>query len=103
MKPTEGEIIFKGRNISGAQQHAIAKQGMGIKNQVPTVMDGLSVDENLWLAARSALDTDDARERADGIKRQLGLQPASDRLVGELAHGQRQWWKLAWSSPAIPR
>ena len=27
---------------------------MGIKNQVPTVLDGLTVDENLWLAARSA-------------------------------------------------
>ena len=92
--PSEGDILFMGASISGAQQHAIAKQGMGIKNQVPTVMDGLTVDENLWLAARSVLNTQDARERADHIKARLGLQPASRKLVGELAHGQRQWVEI---------
>ena len=54
MAPSEGDVLFDGRSIRRAQPHAIAQRGMGIKNQVPTVLDGLTVDENLWLAARSA-------------------------------------------------
>ncbi|NYT25135.1 ABC transporter ATP-binding protein [Alcaligenaceae bacterium] len=94
LNPTEGDILFQGQSISGAQQHAIAKRGMGIKNQVPTVLDGLSVDENLWLAARSVLNAHEASERADRIKTRLGLRAASRKLVGELAHGQRQWVEI---------
>jgi ABC-type uncharacterized transport system ATPase subunit len=36
-----------------ADAHEIARGGVGIKNQVPDVMNGLSVSENLWLAAAS--------------------------------------------------
>lgn len=94
MQPSEGEILFAGQRINGAQQHAIARMGVGIKNQVPTVLDGLSVDENLWLAARSILRPDAARDRAEQIKARLGLRKESSRLVGELAHGQRQWVEI---------
>ena len=32
--------------------HEIVRMGVGIKTQVPSVMNGLTVMENLWLAAR---------------------------------------------------
>jgi len=94
LKPTSGDILFQGRSIARAQQYAIAKHGMGIKNQVPTVLDGLSVDENLWLAARSVMGAPEAAERANQLKTRLGLQRVSRKLVGELAHGQRQWVEI---------
>ncbi|MBP6019832.1 MAG: ATP-binding cassette domain-containing protein [Burkholderiaceae bacterium] len=94
LKPTGGDILFGGRSIRRAEQHAIAKLGMGIKNQVPTVLDGLSVDENLWLAARSVRGADEASERTEQLKTRLGLGSVSRKLVGELAHGQRQWVEI---------
>lgn len=94
LAPSEGDILFDGRSIRHAQQHAIAKRGMGIKNQVPTVLDGLTVDENLWLAAWSACGSGKALDRAEQIKTRLGLEGVSRKLVGELAHGQRQWVEI---------
>ena len=94
LKPTSGDIRFEGQSICRAEQYAIAKRGMGIKNQVPTVLDGLSVDENLWLAARSVSTAAEARDKAEQIKARLGLKPVSRKLVGELAHGQRQWVEI---------
>src|SRR5947208_7445064 len=50
LRPTAGTIIFDGHDITGEPQHRIARLGMGIKNQVPSVWDGLSVYEHFWIA-----------------------------------------------------
>src|ERR1700739_950019 len=52
LRPTSGQILLEGHEIVGTERHAIARRGVGIKNQVPVVMNGLTVRENLWLAAR---------------------------------------------------
>ncbi|MGH6873419.1 MAG: ATP-binding cassette domain-containing protein, partial [Aestuariivirgaceae bacterium] len=51
IRPTAGQILFEGREIAGAHAHEVGRLGIGIKNQVPDVFDGLSVRENVWLAA----------------------------------------------------
>ena len=92
--PTRGEVLFRGRPISGRQPHEIARLGIGIKTQVPSVFDGLTAHENLWLAAsRGKRGRAVGRAVDDAIER-LMLRPIVDRLVGQLAHGQRQWVEL---------
>ena len=51
LQPSGGQVLFRGRDISQAHAHQIARLGIGIKTQVPSVFDGLSVRENIWLAA----------------------------------------------------
>src|SRR5215469_1327176 len=46
---TAGRILFDGQEITGKAPHAIGRLGIGVKSQVPSVFDGLSVAENLWL------------------------------------------------------
>src|SRR5471030_894669 len=94
LMPSEGEILFRGTRINGFEPHDIARLGIGIKTQVPNVFDGLTVRENLWIAASR-------RKRGKAIDRavaqeldRLELGPIADRLVGQLAHGQRQWLEL---------
>lgn len=94
LKPTSGEIRIAGREIVNAEPHEIANRGIGIKNQVPDVMNGLSVRENLWLAAASRLRGAEAAEAVDRIAERLSLTGILHRLVGELAHGQRQWVEI---------
>src|ERR1700704_476509 len=51
LQPSQGQVLFRGNDISRAHAHQIARLGIGIKTQVPSVFDGLSVRKNIWLAA----------------------------------------------------
>jgi len=64
--------------------------GVGIKTQVPSVMNGLTVWENIWLAARRIHGHDGTRGEVERVVDELQLAPIARREVGELAHGQRQ-------------
>jgi ABC-type uncharacterized transport system ATPase subunit len=92
--PTSGTVLFRGQPIDGRQPHEIARLGIGIKTQVPSVFDGLTVRENLWLAASRHKRGRAAEGAVDEMLERLTLRPIADRLVGQLAHGQRQWVEL---------
>jgi branched-chain amino acid transport system ATP-binding protein len=94
LEPSHGQVLFRGRDISRAQAHQIARLGIGIKTQVPSVFDGLSVRENIWLAASRLHSGERARRLVDEMLTRIGLLHEADRLVGQLAHGQRQWVEL---------
>ncbi len=94
-QPTSGQILFRGHDISRADPHEIGRRGIGIKNQVPDVFDGLSVFENLSLAARFALPKAEARRKLEEVVERVALSDILTRMVGELAHGQRQWVEIA--------
>ncbi len=92
--PSSGTIHYRGRSIAGAASHAIARAGIGIKTQTPSVFDGLSIRENLWLAARRKNGARRAAEVVDGVLALIGLPGDTGRIVGTLAHGQRQWVEI---------
>jgi branched-chain amino acid transport system ATP-binding protein len=94
LQPSQGAVLFRGRDISHAQAHQIARLGIGIKTQVPSVFDGLSVRENIWLSASRVHPGRRANAVVDEMLERVGLTVAAGRTVGQLAHGQRQWVEL---------
>ena len=90
LRPTSGQILFNGRDVTGAEPHEISRLGIGIKNQVPSVFDGLSVHENLWLSAIVRHTPKQAEALVDELLQRLGLDAIAEQLVATLAHGQRQ-------------
>ncbi len=94
-RPSGGEIHLLGERSEHLEVHEIAARGVGIKNQVPDVMNGLTAKENIWLAAASRLGRTQVAHAVDEVAERLSLTPVLDRLVGELAHGQRQWVEIA--------
>ena len=90
LEPTHGQVLFRGQDISSAHAHEIARLGIGIKTQVPSVMNGLTVAENLWLSARRTAGAEGADAAVEEVVAELDLGGIVRRLVGELAHGQRQ-------------
>jgi urea transport system ATP-binding protein len=94
LKPTAGRILFRGQDITGDHTHAIARRGIGIKTQVPSLFDGLTVREHLWLSARRTSPAARARQIADEILERIGLAGLAGQIAGRLAHGQRQWVEL---------
>jgi urea transport system ATP-binding protein len=103
-KPTEGQVVFKGRSLVGAREHRIARLGIGRKFQSPRVFEKLSVQENLALAVsrpKQPLDllfgrlTADQRDQVQHLMEIVNLQNRADWLAGSLSHGQKQWLEIA--------
>jgi ABC-type uncharacterized transport system ATPase subunit len=94
LKPTAGRIVFRGQDITGDHTHLIARRGIGIKTQVPSLFDGLTVREHLWLSARRTNSAPRARQVADEILERVDLAAVAEQATGRLAHGQRQWVEL---------
>jgi branched-chain amino acid transport system ATP-binding protein/urea transport system ATP-binding protein len=95
LRPTEGVIRFRGQDITGAHPHAIARLGVGIKTQVPNVFNGLTVREGIGIAAGRKKSLKRARQIVEETMERLLLTPIADMVVGQLAHGQRQWVEIA--------
>lgn len=94
-RPTRGTVSICGKSSEGLQPHEIAQLGVGIKTQVPSVFDGLTVYENVWLAARRVFPQSKVDDAVDDALDLTGLADLADCPVGLLSHGQRQWVELA--------
>ena len=92
--PSSGTIAYRGAPIAGDAPHAIAQRGIGIKTQTPSVFNGVSIRENLWLAARRKNGARKADQVVDEVLSLIALKGDPSRLVGNLAHGQRQWVEI---------
>jgi ABC-type uncharacterized transport system ATPase subunit len=91
LAPTAGRVLFRGADVTGEERHRLARHGISIKTQVPSLFDGLSVHESLHLAARRFHSAPDAKRIVESILEEMRLAAVAGRRVGELAHGQRQW------------
>jgi branched-chain amino acid transport system ATP-binding protein len=85
-----GRVLIRGTDVVGWRTHQVVRLGVGVKTQVPSVMQGLSVQENLWLSARRIHGWAGAAGAVDEVSAELRLSEILRRLVGELSHGQRQ-------------
>ena len=78
LRPTSGQILFRGAPVAGIATHAIARLGVGIKTQVPNVFDGLSARDNVWTAATKVAPGPHRRaahRRGDGAGRHHRRSP----------------------------
>ncbi|MCZ2404474.1 branched-chain amino acid ABC transporter ATP-binding protein/permease [Paenarthrobacter sp. Z7-10] len=93
---TSGKILLNGRDITRLPPHRRAQLGLGIKTQVPSVYNEMTVRENVWLAAyakkRNVAESDAVTE---SVLKDFGITERQEALVGDLAHGQRQWLEIA--------
>lgn len=94
-KPSSGRILWRGRDVTGYDSFAVARLGVGIKTQVPSLFDGLDVMESVVLAVRRLHKEAKARQRALAALERLGIAGLADHEVGRLGHGQRQLVELA--------
>jgi len=94
LHPSAGSIVYRGRLISRAMPHEIARLGIGIKTQTPSVFNGLTLRENLWIAARRIHGARRTRDIVDEILVRIAMTARAGSLVGQLSHGQRQWVEI---------
>ena len=103
LKPTSGEVRFKGQRISGLSPHIVARKGVVRTFQETTVFKAMTVRENIVIAhhlrsqaglpgfyfGSAAARADEAGfgRSADEIIDFLGLAEQRDKLASSLPHG----------------
>jgi branched-chain amino acid transport system ATP-binding protein len=100
MAPSGGRVWFKGRDITGLPQHAVARLGISKSYQITNVFPHLSVHENVRVAvqgwARSfnfwsrADRLPEVAQRAHEILRTVGLTARAALLAAHLSHGEKR-------------
>lgn len=102
LKPSAGTVLIRDVDTTGSDPHEVAQLGVGIKTQIPSVFDGLTVEETIWLACRRWHDARRSRTLTADTLERVRLGDIRGRKVGELAHGQRQRVELAMVVAAEP-
>jgi branched-chain amino acid transport system ATP-binding protein len=87
---SNGRVLIRGQDVTGWPTHRVVRLGIGVKTQVPSVLNGLTVEENLWLSARRTLGRDGVEAAVDEVVAELELGAIARRQASELSHGQRQ-------------
>ena len=104
VKPTQGDVFFRGKSLVGQSEHRISRLGIGRKFQTPRVYQNLSPRRNLELAVRGPhgpfdlLFTPLSSEQRDRVQHLLGvvgLESHASQQAGGLSHGQKQWLEIA--------
>jgi branched-chain amino acid transport system ATP-binding protein len=104
VKPDSGEVIFKGRNITGLSPHVICRIGMSRSFQVVNVFQRLTVFENVQVSVLSKerkswnLFTPSKKLMVDETNRILesvGLIDKQNSISGALSHGDRKVLEIA--------
>ena len=111
--PSQGQVLFEGRDITGLAPHAFARIGIAKSFQITNVFKQLSAHENVRVAlqmratrfqifrARSAYR--ELIERADALMHRVGLIDSRNKLAGDLAHGQQRSLEVAMALACDPK
>ncbi|WP_293675859.1 urea ABC transporter ATP-binding protein UrtD [uncultured Phenylobacterium sp.] len=103
VRPTAGRVLLRGEDISKLREDRIVGLGVCRKFQTPGVLVGLSVIDNLAIAATkdrrwwksfTLAGPAAGRERAEQVLEMIGLADRRDVLAGELSHGEKQWLEI---------
>jgi len=103
VRPTQGDVLFRGLSLVGTTEHRIARLGIGRKFQTPRVYQNLTARRNLELAVsrRSPFDLlfrrldGSSQDRVEHLLGVVGLAPQAQQQAGGLSHGQKQWLEIA--------
>ncbi len=99
VQPTEGRVLFKGKNLQKIPEFKIARLGIGRKFQTPRVYLNLTVRENLDLVCnhnKNVFSTLFSRPKSAetrtvvGLIETVGLEAKADLTASLLSHGEKQ-------------
>ena len=104
VKPSKGDVLFKGTSLVGEKEHKIARIGVGRKFQSPRVFENLTVNENLEISLSQFSSTikliaskpsKNKLAELEKLLKIVNLSEQSEVKAGSLSHGQKQWLEIA--------
>jgi branched-chain amino acid transport system ATP-binding protein len=111
--PTQGQVLFEGRDITGLKPHDFAHLGIAKSFQITNLFPNFSAVENVRIALQAHVSRyglwrrreglHGLREQAGELLALVGLADRSARLARELAHGQQRALEIAVALAARPK
>ncbi len=114
LKPTSGQIVIFGRDVTRLRPDEIARQGVARSFQITSLFEQLTAQEHVVLALQSCTNNgyrfwssdrmlDRFRPRAMELLDQVGLADLSARPVGHLTYGHKRALELALALALSPQ
>ena len=105
VRPDEGEVFFRGEDVSGLPMHLRARLGMGYLPQEESIFRKLSVWDNLMaiLETRADLSPRQQREKADELMQRFNIERLRDSQAIQLSGGEKRRLTIARALASNPR
>jgi branched-chain amino acid transport system ATP-binding protein len=119
LKPTKGNVILEGEDITGKKPHKVAKKGMIRTFQATNIYPDLTVLDNIILSCHlkpgvgsfeTVLHTRSSRqkdceilERSHAILREVGLEGLAQTRARNLSHGHKRTLGIACALACGPK
>ena len=111
--PSQGRIIYEGRDITGTAQHRFARLGIAKSFQITNVFSELTALENVRIAVQAMHKRFDIwtprgnltemEDQAAELLNRVGLQDHRMRHADNLAHGEQRALEIAMALACNPR
>jgi branched-chain amino acid transport system ATP-binding protein len=114
LKPSSGDVFFDGTKITGLPVYAVAQMGIARTFQICHVLPGLTVHENVRIAAQArepqrwrfiagARVLANSSRVADDVLARMRLARLRDVTAAELSHGDQRLLEIAMAVAQKPR
>jgi len=94
---TRGQVFFEGRDISKLPAHKRIQLGLAYTFQITSIFRGLSVYENVALAAGRLLAGDAAAlaQKVQTVLARVGIAELAEQISGDLSYGHQRLLEIA--------
>ena len=111
--PTDGEIYFRGKEITNKKMNQISQIGITKTFQITHIFPRVTVFENVRISAQSrktsfnfwqkADSLDDINERTMKILEMVQLAASQDRVASTLSHGEKKYLEIGIALATSPQ
>ena len=113
-RPDSGQVHFRGKDITGLKPNRITRRGLARSFQITNIFPGLSVWENIALAAQTVSNRrmsmfsttnrlEDINRQVDEIVDLIGLKEYARELAGTLSHGDQRHLEIGMTLATGPQ
>lgn len=101
-RPTEGQILFRGHDITRLKSFERARLGITAKFQNVPIYQELTVAQNMFIPLRRHFTSTQIPNETERLLEQLNLSGTQNLPARSLSHGQQQWLAIGMSLAAKP-
>ena len=115
LKPTEGQVLYRGDDITGEEPHEIVQEGLSKSFQTASIFPELTVERNAIVAALGAehgsfslnflkrlVSYDDVLERTENTLKDMGLYEQRHVEAQSLPYGDKRRLEMALALASDP-